>query len=90
MAGKSSPEAMDEMIRNMTKFMTVQQGLIQSIKNDYAAVGQEWNDKQYENLGVVIDQIISSISSTYTTLSESTTRLQLLKRKLEEYLSQQF
>ena len=54
MAGKSSPEAMDRMINNITKFIQVQQSVAQSLKSDYIAVGEEWDDKQYQNLGAVI------------------------------------
>lgn len=32
MAGKSSPEAMDRMINNITKFIQVQQSVAQSLK----------------------------------------------------------
>ena len=89
MAGKSSPEAMDRMINNITKFIQVQQSVAQSLKSDYIAVGEEWDDKQYQNLGAVIDQAVAALSSNYATLSECTTRLQVLKRLLEDYLSHQ-
>ena len=82
MAGKSSPEAMERMINNIKKF-------IQVLKSDYIAVGEEWDDKQYQNLGAVIDQAVAALSSNYATLSECTTRLQVLKRILEDYLSHQ-
>ena len=87
MAGKSSPEAMERMINNITKF--IQQSVAQSLKSDYIAVGEEWDDKQYQNLGAVIDQAVAALSSNYATLSECTTRLQVLKRILEDYLSHQ-
>lgn len=35
MAGKSSPEAMERMINNITKFIQVQQSVAQSLKSDY-------------------------------------------------------
>lgn len=54
------------------------------------AVGEEWDDKQYQNLGAVIDQAVAALSSNYATLSECTTRLQVLKRILEDYLSHLF
>ncbi len=86
MAGKSSPEAMERMINNITKFIELQKSVASTLKSDYQVVGEEWNDKQYENLGSVIDQAVAALSANYTTLSECTTRLQLLKGKLEEYL----
>ena len=89
MAGKSSPEAMDRMINNITKFIQVQQTVAQSLKNDYATVGEEWDDKQYLNLGSVSDQAVASLTSNYESLSECTTKLQVLKGKLEDYLSTQ-
>lgn len=89
MAGKSSPEAMDRMINNITKFIQVQQSVAQSLKSDYITVGEEWDDKQYQKLGPVIDQAVDALSSNYAMLSECTTRLQGLKRMLEDYLSHQ-
>ena len=44
---------------------------------------------EYQNLGAVIDQAVAALSSNYATLSECTTRLQVLKRILEDYLSHQ-
>lgn len=35
MAGKSSPEAMDRMINNITKFIQVQQSVAQSLKSEF-------------------------------------------------------
>ena len=89
MAGKSSPAAMDRMITNITKFIQVQQSVAQSLKSDNIAVGEEWDDKQYQNLGSVIDQAVAALSSNYSTLSECTTKLQVLKGILEDYLSRQ-
>ena len=84
----TSTEAMDRMIRNVTKFMTNQQALITALRNDYATVGQEWHDQKYQQLGETLNQSITAISSSSATLSECITRLQLLKTKLEEYLAQ--
>ena len=36
---RASVEAMDRMIRNVTKFMTNQQTLMSALRNDYATVG---------------------------------------------------
>ena len=64
MAGKSSPEAMDRMINNITKFIQVQQSVAQSLKSDYIAVGEEWDDKQYQNLGAVIAKLLQPFPLT--------------------------
>lgn len=37
---RASVEAMDRMIRNVTKFMTNQQTLMSALRNDYATVGR--------------------------------------------------
>jgi len=87
MAGKASPEAMDRMIQNLTKCIMAQKSVADALKSDYQAVGEEWNDKQYENLGLVVSTAVRDLSSTYTSLSECITRLQLLKRMLEDYLN---
>lgn len=85
----ASTEAMDRMIRNITKFMTNQQTLISALKNDYSTVGDEWQDQKYQQLGDTLNQAITAISGSSASLSECVTKLQLLKGKLEEYLSQQ-
>lgn len=89
MAGKASPEAMERMVQNITKCIDAQQKVITSLKNDYAIVGEEWNDKQYTALGGVVDQAIRDFSATYASLSECTTKIQLLKRMLQDYLATQ-
>ncbi len=85
----ASTEAMDRMIRNITKFMQNQDALIGALRRDYSSIGGEWNDPKYEQLGTAINDAIVSISSSTATLSETITKLQLLKGKLEEYLAQQ-
>ena len=61
------------------RYIQVQQSVAQSLKSDYIAVGEEWDDKQYQNLGAVIDQAVAALSSNYATLSECTTRLLVLR-----------
>lgn len=86
---KASVEAMDRMIRNVTKFMTNQQALMSALRNDYATVGEEWNDLKYQQLGETLNQAITAISGSSASLSECVTKIQLLKGKLEDYLAQQ-
>lgn len=89
MAGKASPEAMDRMIRNISKCIEAQQSVAAALKSDYALVGEEWDDKQYAALGGVIEQAVRDLYANQTSLSECVTKVQLLKSKLEEYLSTQ-
>ncbi len=84
---KASVEAMDRMIRNITKFMTNQQALISALRNDYATIGEEWDDPKYKQLGEALNQAITAISGSSASLSECVTKIQLLKGKLEDYLS---
>lgn len=84
---RASVEAMDRMIKNITKFMTNQQALMSALRSDYAAVGEEWNDPKYQQLGDALSQAITAISGSSTSLSECITKLQLLKGKLEDYLA---
>lgn len=83
----ASTEAMDRMIRNVTKFMTNQEALMNALRNDYTTVGEEWNDPKYQELGNTLNQAITAISGSSATLSECVTKLQVLKGKLEDYLS---
>ena len=84
---KTSTEAMDRMIKNITLFLENQKVLMRALERDYARVGDEWKDKKYEQLGGTIREAVSSISNSSVTLSECVTKIQLLKAKLEEYLS---
>lgn len=84
----ASPEAMDRMIQTITKFIEVQDGVINTLKSNYVDIGDEWDDQKYLELGEVIDESITAIKGSYATLSTSITKIQLLKSLLEEYLRQ--
>ena len=84
----SSPEAMDKMVQTLTKFIEVQDSVVESLKSSYVEVGEEWDDKKYEELGDVIDDAAASIKGSYATLSTCITKVQVLKGILEEYLAQ--
>ena len=86
---KASVETMDRMKRNVTKFMTNKQARMSALRNDYATVGEEWNDLKYQQLGETLNQAITAISGSSASLSECVTKIQLLKGKLEDYLAQQ-
>ncbi|WP_296061790.1 hypothetical protein [uncultured Ellagibacter sp.] len=87
MTNYASVEAMTRMITSITKTIQAEQVVVESLRKDYQAVGLEWNDSQYEKLGPVIDDAVRELSGNQTKLSECITRLQLLRTKLEEYLS---
>lgn len=84
--GHASLEAMDRMISNLTKFMTLQEQLKASIQNDYAIAGTEWHDEKYQQLEAPINDIVSAISASYVQLSNCQTRIQVLRRALIDYL----
>lgn len=83
----SSVDAMDRMIRMLTQLDQALVDVENQLKRDYDIVGTEWNDKQYEKLGDVISEISTSIGASYSKVSECTTRVQQLKRALEDYLN---
>jgi hypothetical protein len=83
----TSPEALDRMARNITKFLEAQQNVISALKRDYQAVGGEWQDKKYQELGAVVDQAESAIRSSSAPLSTCVSKIQVLKGILEQYLS---
>ena len=61
---RASVEAMDRMIKNVTKFLTNQETLMSALRNDYATVGEEWNDPKYKQLGETLNQEIIAISGS--------------------------
>ena len=84
----ANPEAMDKMIQTLTKFIEVQDSVVETLQSNYQDVGDEWDDKKYEELGDVIGQATTAIKGSYATLSSSITKIQLLKSIMEDYLSQ--
>lgn len=84
----ANPEAMDKMIQTLMKFIEVQDSVVETLNSNYQDVGDEWDDKKYEELGDVISQATTAIKGSYTTLSSSITKIQLLKSIMEDYLSQ--
>lgn len=86
--GGANPEAMDNMVQILTKFIDLQDNVVENLKNQYENVGDEWDDKKYEELGEVINQAAAAIKGSYATLSTCITKVQLLKSIMEDYLSQ--
>ena len=84
----ANPEAMDKMVQTLTKFIEVQDSVVETLNSNYQDVGDEWDDKKYEELGDVINQATAAIKGSYATLSTSITKIQLLKSIMEDYLSQ--
>lgn len=82
----SSTAAMDRMIRLLSQLGQALQDVDNQLKREYTTIGTEWDDKQYQNLGNVLNDISISLNSSYTKISECTIRIQVLKNKLEEYL----
>jgi thymidylate kinase len=85
--GKSSVEAMEQMIRQLTQLQQIQEDMQQKVRQTYENIGSEWDDQQYVNMEQEIDEIVQALSSCCTSLSSSTTKLQVRKRMLEDYLS---
>lgn len=86
----ANPEAMDRMIQTLLKFIEVQESVVETLKANYEDVGEEWDDKKYEELGNVISEASVAIRASYTTLSESITKIQVLKSIMEDYLNTHF
>ncbi|WP_346908573.1 hypothetical protein [Faecalicatena orotica] len=87
MSGNSSSvDAMDDMIKMLTGFQEKQQEMGNQLKREYDIVGSEWDDAQYKNLENVMCDIYTTLNASYVQVSECITKIQLLKRALEEYL----
>ena len=84
----ANPEAMDNMIQILTRFIDLQDNVVENLKSQYENVGDEWDDQKYQELGNVIDQATAVIKGSYATLSTCITKVQLLKSIMEDYLAQ--
>ena len=84
----ANPEAMDNMVQILTKFIDLQDNVVENLKTQYENVGDEWDDQKYQELGEVINQATTAIKGSYATLSTCITKVQLLKSIMEDYLSQ--
>ena len=78
---------MQEMINQLTQLEQILDDMQKKVQKTYDSIGSEWNDQQYVNMGSEIDEIVQSLSSCYTELSSSITKLQLRKSMLEDYLN---
>ena len=83
-----SLDAMDRMISNLVNTISAQNEVADRLKTDYINIGSDWNDEKYEELGRVIDEAVAALKGAEPTLSEMTTRIQLLKSMLRDYLDQ--
>ena len=84
----ANPEAMDNMVQILTKFIDLQDNVVENLKTQYDNVGEDWDDQKYLELGDVINQATATIKGSYNTLSTCITKVQLLKSIMEDYLSQ--
>ena len=85
-SGYASVEAMDRMIRTLTKFMGLQKQLIDSLKRDYELVGTEWNDEKYRQMESAIGDVVTAMADSYVALNNSQIQIQVYKRALLDYL----
>ena len=51
----ANPEAMDNMVRILTKFIDLQDNVVENLKTQYDNVGEDWDDQKYLELGDVIN-----------------------------------
>ncbi len=84
----ANPEAMGNMIQILTRFIELQDNVVENLKSQYENVGDEWDDRKYQELGDVIDQATAAIKGSYAMLSTCITKVQLLKSIMEDYLAQ--
>lgn len=84
----TNPEAMDNMIQILTRFIDLQENVIDNLKSQYENVGSEWDDEKYQELGNVINQATTAIKGNCATLSTCITKVQLLKSIMEDYSAQ--
>lgn len=87
---QASVEAIERMSQNIRKFIEAENAIVSALRNDYAIVGQEWNDSNYEKLGPVLDDAVRELSGNQAKLEECVTRLQHCRTLLQEYLATQF
>lgn len=84
--GRSSIDAMETMIRQLTQLQQVQEDMRTKVRQSYESIGAEWDDAQYVSMGDEIAEIEQSLSACNTSLSACTTKLQGRKSRLEDYL----
>ena len=85
--GAQALEAMNDMIKSLTRILTEQEQVCQELVKDYETVGQYWNDEKFSELGNVIHDIVVQMKAPYASLHECQAKIQLLRSALEEYLS---
>ena len=82
---KASSEAIDVMIKKLSKFEEIQEELVNSLKFQYIDLAELWNDDKYKELGEVLEDIYSPILRCNEVVSECVQRLITLKDPVETY-----
>ena len=82
-----SPEALEKMAKNISKFIEAQGRLVASLNSDYRSAGQEWKDSKYQQLGTIINDACRVINNSTPTLTRCVSGIQSMKRAMDEYNS---
>ena len=86
-SGQQAVEAMNDMVKELLKVLEMQKETSEHLVKAYATVRSVWDDEKCRELERVINDIVGKIQAPYTDIHECITRVQLLRRALEEYLS---
>lgn len=81
----ASKEAVETMIKKLSKFEEIQEEMINSLKFQYIEQGEEWNDDKYKQLGEVLEDIYAPILKCNEAVSECVGKLTVLKDAIETY-----
>lgn len=83
---QGSPEAIERMIAQIDSVIAKQHDTMLFLVNTYKAVGSEWNDSKYQELGAIISSAVKSLQAPLQDLEKSRAKLARLKDILNAYL----
>lgn len=83
---QGSPEALNQMAAQIQRVIQQELQTAQVLQSAYRAAGSEWNDAKYQQLGTVINQVVSAIKTPISELESAVQKIKKLEKDLRAYL----
>lgn len=83
---QGSPEALNQMAAQIQRVIQQELQTAQALQSAYRAAGSEWNDAKYQQLGTVINQVVSAIKTPISELESAVQKIKKLEKDLRAYL----
>lgn len=83
----TSKEAVEDMIKSLETFKSMQDKMVENLKKQYERIGQDWNDEKYKELGDTLEDIYTPIEKCSDEVESCIKRIKVLEGNLDSYLN---